>query len=49
MTRTAWQDARRSGKEDAGPSFFSLFVSLVAVPRGLVVFPVKFERGLVGT
>ena len=45
MTRTARQDARRSGKEDAGRSLFWKNVSSDFTGNTIV----KLERGLVGT
>ena len=46
MTRTARQDARRSGKEDAGHSlFFERNASSDFTGNTIV----KLERGLVGT
>ena len=46
MTKTAWQDARRSGKEDAG---HSLFLGRDASSDFTGNTIVKLERGLVGT
>ena len=45
MTRTARQDARRSGKEDAGQSLFWKNASSDFTGNTIV----KLERGLVGT
>ena len=45
MTRTARQDARRSGKEDAGQSLFWKNASSDFTGNTIV----KLERGLAGT